>query len=559
MTRLLALALLAGPALASAQTLDLIEAYAAALAHDPTFRAAQAARDAGLEDRILGRAQLLPTINASVSTERNRLRANEREVLLGMGQTQSNTSSSTRTQSSTETTEPLFSGASPSTTLRERDIREQSSDSAAFSSQTLSDERILETNRIRSTNATLQLRQPLINFAATAGYRQGNLLTAASQARFRAQQQELMVRVTEAYAQTLFAQENRRLAASQLETLVEQQATNERMLDGGEGTLTDVLETRAKREIAQAQLIEAEDNFIVARNRLQAMTGVKIESLAPLKTDVSSTAASTQSPEDWRMLAMTHNGLLESLRHQVDAASEEAKKAEAGHYPRLDLVASVGRDDLRTTPLTTATVGTSSSREGTSTSSDTSSSDTRTTGSSGNTTTSTSNSVSNSNTSSSSSATSSSTTNNADTSRRSSNNRRIGLELNVPLYAGGAVSARVRQAAARLIQSQAEMDAKVDEVLLELNRQLRLQQSTAQRALALAQAVASSRVAIDATVKSMAAGVRTNLDVLNARERLTAAERELANARYSHLLAYLRLRFNAGVLAEEDLHTVAGR
>ncbi|MCY1555347.1 type I secretion outer membrane protein, TolC family [compost metagenome] len=121
------------------------------------------------------------------------------------------------------------------------------------------------------------------------------------------------------------------------------------------------------------------------------------------------------------------------------------------------------------------------------------------------------------------------------------------------------MSSRTRQVAARLIQAQAEMDARVDEVLLELNRQLRLQQSTTLRVQALEQAVESGRVAVDATIKSTAAGVRTNLDVLNARERLVTAERELADARYAHLLAFLRLRFNAGVLTEDDLMQLAGR
>jgi protease secretion system outer membrane protein len=128
----------------------------------------------------------------------------------------------------------------------------------------------------------------------------------------------------------------------------------------------------------------------------------------------------------------------------------------------------------------------------------------------------------------------------------------------VPLFAGGATSARVRQAAARLSQAEAEMESEVNRVLIDLDRQWRLQLTTAQRVKALTQAVQSSQVMIEATTKSLAAGVRTNLDVINARERLVAAERELANARYLHLLAYVRLRFHAGVLSENDLMVVSG-
>jgi outer membrane protein, protease secretion system len=539
------------------QVVNLIQAYNAALAHDASYRAAQAARDAGQEERILGRAQLLPTIAATAFTDRTRSRSNEREVLTSTGTTQNNAI----TDSSSNLTEwtSTRGGFSSGETSRSTDQTTHDVSGSDFSNQSFSEENTLGSTRARASNGTLQLRQPLINFGALAGYRQGNALTAASSARFRAQQQELMVRVSEAYAQTLFAQENLGLAQSQLRTLEEQQAANERMLTGGEGTLTDVLETRAKREVAQAQLLEAEQAVATARNRLQSHTGLEITTLAPLKTDVASTAGSGDTPEHWRDLAMSNNGLLESLRQQVVAAGEEARKAEAGHYPRLDLVASISRDEVRTTPYTAATLNTNVSRDGTSTSSSNTSADTTSRGTTGAVTSTSSTSGTQSTTHSTSNSTSAAQTQNADLNRRNSTNRRIGLELNIPLFAGGAVSSRSRQAAARLVQTQAEMDAKVDEILLELNRQLRLQQSTAQRAKALERAVASSRVAVDATIKSMAAGVRTNLDVLNARERLTAAERELANARYSHLLAYLKLRFNAGVLTEQDLHEVAGR
>jgi outer membrane protein, protease secretion system len=74
----------------------------------------------------------------------------------------------------------------------------------------------------------------------------------------------------------------------------------------------------------------------------------------------------------------------------------------------------------------------------------------------------------------------------------------------------------------------------------------------------LEQTVASSRVSVEATIKSMTAGVRTNFGVINARERLTAAERELLSASCTHLLAFLRLRFHAGALAETHLMQVAG-
>ena len=249
--------------------------------------------------------------------------------------------------------------------------------------------------------------------------------------------------------------------------------------------------------------------------------------------------------------------LLHPATLQLQAPGEDLRRADSGHRPRLDLVASVRRENFRSNvnPISNTTTSVSDSSSVSSTTGSTSSVST------GSAPILNESVNSNFTTTSSSAATSSSRFNaeqNLSTRRRTTNHV-VGVELNIPLYSGGAVSARTRQVAARLAQAQAEMDARVDEVLLELNRQLRLQQSTTLRVQALEQAVESGRIAVDATIKSTAAGVRTNLDVLNARERLVTAERELADARYAHLLAFLRLRFNAGVLTEDDLMQLAGR
>jgi outer membrane protein, protease secretion system len=219
----------------------------------------------------------------------------------------------------------------------------------------------------------------------------------------------------------------------------------------------------------------------------------------------------------------------------------------------------VGRSENLTATRATAAVDAASHRDVSSASaSSASTTETSTTGT-GTPSTTSSNSTSTSTTQSASSSATNSTVYRDDRNRRNGSNRSVGFELNMPLFAGGATSARVRQAAARILQSQAEKDAKVNEVLLELQRQVRLQDSTIKRVRALELAVESSRIAIDATQKSMTAGVRTNLDVLNAKERLVSVERELASARYAHLLTYLRLRFHAGVLSEDDLVAVSGR
>lgn len=538
-----------------AESIGLVRAYEAALLHDPTFRAAQAARDAGAEEQNIGRSQLLPSITAIYSTDKNSLRAREREILRSTGSFQSSSSTSSTVNSSSQG-RTLTDGISTKTDTQS--LRTQSDSSANTGTQaTVSDDSLFQTDRVRTSEATIQLRQPLFDFGRIANYRQSVALTEASNASYRSRAQEVMVRVAEAYASVLFAQESRRLALSQLETLGTQQQTNERMLARGEGTITDVLETTAKRELAQAQLIEAEDELLVATNLLSSITGLQITSLEPLRTDVDLASQSELSADQWKQWALTHNGLLEALRHQVNAAREEARRAESGHLPTLDLTLTLGRNLVESRPLTSQTIATSTSESSNGASNGQSTTDS--TSRNGSESVSTSTSVNSQSESSSANSRANRSDNSRDDyNRRRSSYHRLGIELNVPIYAGGGISAKVRQAAARLQQSQAEADARTQEVLLEIQRQLRLQQSSAQRAKALEQAVNSSQVAVEATIKSMAAGVRTNLDVLNARERLTAAERELLTARYTHLLAYLRLRSHAGTLSDQDLRKVAG-
>lgn len=544
---------------ARGETIDLLKAYEAALTHDPTHRAAQAARDAGAEEENIARAQLLPSISAVYSTDRNSLRAREREILRSSGRfdSSSSTSSSTTSSSTGRTRTDGAGTASTDINTDTSSTRTQSESSASTGNlDSISDDHLSQTDRIRTTGASIQLRQPLFDMNRVAGYRQGVALSAASESDFRARSMELMIRVSEAYASVLFAQESRRLALSQLETLAGQQQMNERMLVRGEGTVTDVLETTAKRELAQAQLIEADDELLVASNLLASITGLRFSSLAPLRTDVDLAAQSELSPQQWRNWTLEYNGLLEALRHQISAAREEARRAESGHLPTVDLTLTLGRDLVTSRPLSSQSIATSSSESSTGRSNGQSSTESTSRNEAESINASSTVSSQSSSSSSSSRANASDTSRN-DYNRRRNTSHRIGLELNIPIFAGGGISARARQAAARLLQVQAEADARTEEVLLEVQRQLRVQQSAAQRARALAQAVTSSQVAIEATIKSTAAGVRTNLDVLNARERLTAAERELLTARYTHLLAYLRLRYHAGTLSHQDLAKVS--
>lgn len=417
-----------------ARALDLLQAHAAARQNDPQFRAAIAEREAGAQALELGRAQMRPRISAYYNTNQNRA-----EITSGSGS--------------------------------------------------------VEERSYRSLSNGIQLQQPLMNFEALAARRQGAARAAASEARFAAREQELMLRLFEAYSTVLYAQDQLDQTQAQLAALAGLQRANEELLAKGEGTRTDVLETRAQHDAAIAQLIEAKDNLENARTRFFAITGLAPQSLDALHPDFSPLELPGQDFEQWQSLARDNNPLLQALRMEREAAREDRRRAQGGHMPRMDLIVSSGRSESDT--LTTY--------------------------------------------------------------RQKSRLDSVGIQLNIPLYSGGATSAQVRQAVALETQSQAELDARTGEVMTEVHKQFHLMSSSRSRLQAMERSRESATVLVEATRRSVAGGVRTNMDLLQAQERLARAERDLDYARYMHLLASMRLQAAAGTLSEDSLRTIATR
>ena len=416
------------------QALGLLDAYDLAVRNDPTFQAAIEERAAGEENRALGRSALLPTLSWNYNNSRN-----ESEV----------------TQASTRT---------------DRDYR--------------------------SYAATLTLQQPLLDYEAYARFRQGAAQALFSDERFRSKSQYLAVRLLSAYSQALLAQERIELSRAQKRAFAERLQLNQRLLRGGEGTRTDVLETQARLSMAVAEEIEAQDNQDAALRELEAMLGepLQVEQLAPLEAHFAIQPLEPRRFESWRELALANNPELASQHHALTSAEYEVERKRAGHLPKLSLYAS--------------------SRQ---TSSDSES-----------------------------------------TYNQKYDTNSVGIQLTVPLFAGGSVSASTRQAARQLSQAQFELDAQTASTLVDLRKQFNLNSSAAAKVRAYEMAVESAGALVQATQKSVSGGERVNLDVLDAEQQLFSAKRDLAEARYAYLLARVQLRYYAGVLNEGDLRQVAG-
>lgn len=420
----------------SASALGLVEAYESALQNDPTYIGAVHENEAGRQNRQLGLSNLLPQVSASYGKYKNRA----------------------------DITEPNFLG------------------------QEVTGHPVYDS---KSTNVSL--RQPLVNLDGVARYLQGKAQAEYSDAVFSSKEQDLLVRLVGAYADAKYAEDQLALIEAQRNTLDEQKRVNERMFQLGEGTKTDTLETQARYDIAEAQLLEAKDNLINARNSLAAIVGMDISELDMLRDDFRVRPMQPATFEEWRAIAMERNPDIAAQRKAVDIARQEVNKAYAGHAPRVDLVASYSKGLSET--LTTL--------------------------------------------------------------NQDSTNRTIGVQVNIPIYSGGAVYASSKQAVANLEKAKSDLDARTSQVVVELRKQYNLTVSSASKIDAMMKAVNSARVLVEATRQSVKGGVRINLDVLNAQQQLYTSLRDLAQARYSYLVAYLRLHAAAGTLNGEQLHNVA--
>lgn len=323
---------------------------------------------------------------------------------------------------------------------------------------------------------------------------QGAARSAASEASYRSRLQELAVRVSEAYMQALLALDQVQLVEAQLDTLDGLYRANELRFSRGEGTKTEMLETGAKRALVQTRLYDSRDAALNRRKTLEAMLGMPVQELQRLRAfQDHSVNSDVEAFEVWKERAIHSNPELESLRHSVTVAQAELQRMEAGHHPRVDLVMSVGRSESDT----------------------------------------------------------------VSTFRQSSSVWAVGVQVSIPLYSGGGVSAQVRQALAMAEKASADLAARQAELEVELHRQFNILNQGPIRLRALHQSVQAQEASLEATAKSLAGGERTNADVLDARERLSQAQRDLLEARYAYLLASLRIRYIAGVLEDGDVLAIS--
>ncbi len=349
------------------------------------------------------------------------------------------------------------------------------------------------------TSAALSGRLPLFNRGNDASIAQAERAFEVAQAELTLAEQDLIVRLSQAYFDVLVAVETLGTAQASKAAIAEQLAAARRNFEVGTATITDTREAQARFDLARAQEISAENDLLVKRIALDQLVGRTGVQPRPLALPVTLPATVPAGIDDWVNLAEGSHPQVRRAQLGLDVARLETDKARAGRLPTVDAVASLQHSHNSGLSGLGTTLGPTSG---------------------------------------------------------GFNNGQIGVQLNWPLYTGGAVDNRIRETLSLQDKARNDLDA-ARRGVAQATRQAFTGLKSGEAAVgALEAAEASSKLALEATQTGYRVGVRVNLDVLNAQSQLFATQRDLAAARYSVLLGTLRLRQAAGTLTAEDLQAV---
>jgi outer membrane protein, protease secretion system len=341
----------------------------------------------------------------------------------------------------------------------------------------------------------LSVRQPLLRMQSYYKLKESEAQAYAADGTLDKEFQTMVVRVAGAYFDTLLAFERSENARTQTDFYRKQLTQAEKSFQHGTGTRTDIEDAKSRLDSALAKEIESRNGITVTEKALEAIIGRKVKAgeLHPLDPEKLPLALPTPDTlEEWIKLAETNSPEIASLRHSLEAANLEIDRAQAAHYPTVDLVASKSYSSSDSN----STIG------------------------------------------------------------QIYNTTSIGVQVNVPIFAGGGVVASVRQAIANRESARYQMESTTRKLEVELSKEFSAVEQGIARIRALEQAVKSSQQAVIGNEKGEMAGTRNIVDVQNAQQQLFSARTDLLDARHNFVMALLRLKALSGVIKSADVKQV---
>jgi len=332
--------------------------------------------------------------------------------------------------------------------------------------------------------------QPLYRKQNAVLYEQAKIQVSQAQTQFTVAAQDLMTRVAQAYFDVLLARANLRTIESQKTAVAQQLEQAKRNFVVGTATITDSREAQARYDLVVAQELGAQNEVEVKNRALELLVGKPAGELAGPTTPITLNDPQPAQMDAWVEQAYQSSLQIALAQQSLELAARDIDRARAGHQPTLDAVGSLSRYYANS-----SVQGIGSDVQA----------------------------------------------------------LVLGVQLNVPLYQGGAISSRVREAVANQERARQDLEnARRSAALQTRQAYLGLTSGLAQ-IKALRQAVASTQLQLESTKLGQEVGVRTAVDVLNAEQQLSLARSNLAQALYNAILNQLRLKAAVGKLAEADL------
>lgn len=342
----------------------------------------------------------------------------------------------------------------------------------------------------------LQLTQPLIHAGNIYAYRESELLVEQATAQYAKAEQDMLLRVAEAYFGVIVAQEAIAAADAQIHALDEQLSQVKRGYALGTHSVTDIDETKSRLGSAKSQKVTALNDLDSKRADLEMVTGQELDHLAVLGAAITLPQPVPNDAHTWMNQARTDNAVVRAQTAALAAAKVDIKKNRSDYLPTIDLTGSYGSNyasSSLTTPFDYATRAKS---------------------------------------------------------------LQVGLQINIPLYSGGMTNARVSEAVANAGKARSDLEAASRQAATDAQQAFAGVVNGVAQIDALNSAVESGESAVKGSRAGYRLGLRINLDVLNAEQQLYSAKKDLAKARYDTLLQGLKLKAAAGTLEEADLLAV---
>jgi len=356
------------------------------------------------------------------------------------------------------------------------------------------DQSYVNSNDYQANSVTLAAQQPLYDKGRWAAYQEGKARGQLGVQVFDVAGQTLYDRVAKGYFDVARAENEIKLIAQQKAAINGLVTQSKKLYQGGQGAITDIDEAQARLDLVEAQEAEAQARRVAALRALSGRASVPIDDIQPMREELA--AGSPIAPEQdlpyWTAIAREASPELAARLAAVKVAEAQADSQRAGHYPTLSLTTQLTRRETRQYQEL----------------------DPR------------------------------------------QDSYYVGVQLDIPLYRGGAVRASVAKAEAQLAGAQSDYDVQRQQLAEDIEADYLGVVAGFAKSKAMQRAVESNQRALTSTEKGFQGGVRSTVDILDAQQRVFQARRDLLNTKLDMLQSYVSLHTHTGQMNRAVLEQV---